>query len=516
MPGSGKTTALMNLMIELHKRGIPFLTIECSKRDFRALTKLARKGDAESLSLAQDLQVYTLGKEDVSPFRMNPLALASDVTLPEHLDSVLACFYAAMPLSGPLPAVLGEALELVYEGQENGDPPPVMADLVKAAEEVLKSKGYSPDVESDIRAAIEVRLTVLVCRSMGKILQSPSAVPAVEALLSGYSVIELDRLPVDQKCLTSLFLLKAILDEVRSLPPHADGLRFVVLIDEAHNVVGSTSSSVRSEDLADPGSHASEYVCRMLAELRGLGVGIVISDQLPTAVASEVVKQTGTKLAFRQVDLTDREIISRAMLLTQVEEEDLARLRPGEAFFFTEGLYAPLRIRTVNLHQDLDLAPPSDCELGRIIRREPWFKANATALGALEFTFASGQSDIFDGERANIAAKAARLLSCLLSAKATNDDAARQRKLVALHAEVCPLQERLRSLSRGFRRTVLPSVERYSRQAEHDHPWPPELIDAWGEFARRVHDVTLADTERLLGLLGRVVTECGASRNTRV
>ncbi|EKC62797.1 hypothetical protein LEA_11657, partial [human gut metagenome] len=37
----------------------------------------------------------------------------------------------------------------------------------------------------------------------------------------------------------------------------------------------------------------------MLAEVRALGEGIVIADQLPTAMAPEVLKNTGLKLGHR-------------------------------------------------------------------------------------------------------------------------------------------------------------------------------------------------------------------------
>lgn len=507
MPGSGKTTMLLYLMIKLHELGIPFLAIECSKRDLRALKRLVGGDGANGHALARALETYTLGQEEVSPFRINPLVLGTDVTLAEHLDSLLAAFYAGMPLPGPLPAILGEALEKVYEGRKDGDPAPVMSDLVRAAGEVLKSKGYSPDVESDIRAAIEVRLSMLTCRSMGKILQSPSGIPSAQNLLSGYSVVELDRLPVDQKCLTSLFLLKCVLDEARSLPPNGGGLRFVVLIDEAHNVVGATSSSVRSEDFADPRSHASEYVCRMLAELRGLGVGIVIADQLPSAVAPEVIKLTGTQLAFRQVDAADRETIGRAMLLAPTEEEELARLRPGEAFLFSEGFHTSRKIRTVNLHQEHALTPPSDRELVEVIRDQPWFKANSACLGAMEFMSASRATDVFDKARADVAAQSAQLLPRLLKAKTATCPSTGGPDLAELGKTAQLLKERLGRLSVEYRNSVLPSVHSHTEDRGNRCGWPIELEEAWDGLFSRVRDVTLVDTERLLSVLNRVVTE---------
>jgi len=69
----------------------------------------------------------------------------------------------------------------------------------------------------------------------------------------------------------------------------------------------------------------------MLAELRALGEGMVIADQLPSTVAPQVVKNTGTKLAHRLVSNEDREDLGGAMLMGDTEIEELTRLGPGKA-----------------------------------------------------------------------------------------------------------------------------------------------------------------------------------------
>jgi len=112
----------------------------------------------------------------------------------------------------------------------------------------------------------------------------------------------------------------------------------------------------------------------MLAELRALGVGIVIIDQLPSAVAPEVIKNTATKLAFQLVANQDREELGGTMLFTETEYEDIARLRPGQAYFTTEGYHGPRKITTLNLAEKLTgYSAPDNCELRAIISKESWF-----------------------------------------------------------------------------------------------------------------------------------------------
>ena len=46
------------------------------------------------------------------------------------------------------------------------------------------------------------------------------------------------------------------------------------------------------------------YIVKMLAEVRALREGIIIADQLPTAMAPEVIKNTNIKLIHRPVSYT--------------------------------------------------------------------------------------------------------------------------------------------------------------------------------------------------------------------
>ncbi len=69
------------------------------------------------------------------------------------------------------------------------------------------------------------------------------------------------------------------------------------MIEEAHNIVGRSTDTATAENHADPKAYATELICRMLAELRALGVGLILIDQLPSQVAPQVIKNTGTKSA---------------------------------------------------------------------------------------------------------------------------------------------------------------------------------------------------------------------------
>ncbi|GMU20520.1 MAG: hypothetical protein AMXMBFR13_06170 [Phycisphaerae bacterium] len=375
VPGSGKTTALFNILVQLSRHGIPFLVIEPAKTEYRILKTLRDHPDESVRAMAERLRVYTPGRDTISPLRFNPLEYPGGISLDEHIGQVLACFEAAMPLGGPLQALIAEAVEAVYEEREEGDFPQ-MAGLVEAAQRIMHEKQYEGEIRSNLQAAIEVRLGLLTRRAVGRIFQCHRSIPATADLLEHPTIIEMDYLTQDHACLLTLFLLAAVREHIRIDPRRHDGhLHHVTVIEEAHNIVGRAGQAQASEDFADPKAFAAQYVSRMLAELRALGEGIVIADQLPSAVAPEVVKNTSTKLAHRLVSNDDREDLGGAMLLGATEIEELARLSPGEAYFYSEGLYKPRRVGCLNANSYLCLAEtPIGSAIERYLQGNVWFE----------------------------------------------------------------------------------------------------------------------------------------------
>ncbi len=413
VPGSGKTTCIQHLMLQLHQQNIPFITFEPAKTEYRVLKTLKNAKDKNAQSLAKALEVYTLGAEDISPLRFNPLWIPPGISRDEHIDNLLACFLASMPVAeGPLPALLGEALERVYDDHPDNDDPPVMADLIGSVRQVLSEKGYSDDTNSDVLAALEVRLGMLTRRAVGKVFQCPHNSPSVDHLMNASSVLEFDRLYPTQACLIILFYLTSIREHLRTMQNPGKGPRLVIIIEEAHNIVGRAGNPGASSDTADPKSFAAEYICRMLAELRSLGVSIVIVDQLPTAIAPEVIKNTSAKLAFRQVAMEDREDLGNSMLFGDLEIEEIARFNTGEAFFYTEGFYRPRRIKTENLHDQFNFnVPVQDKKILTYIQNDPWFINTTTQRVAAELAQLKKSIDLFDKERLHINRELASLLA---------------------------------------------------------------------------------------------------------
>jgi hypothetical protein len=320
------------------------------------------------------------------------------------------------------------------------------------------------------------------------------------------TVIELDRLHLEQGCLLTLFILTSIREYLKTLPKTAEGLRYLIIIEEAHNIAGSANKAVASPDIADPKAFSTEIICRMLAELRALGVGIVIVDQSPSAVAPEVIKSTATKLAFRQVAKEDREELGAAMLFGQAEMEDIARLKVGEAFFITEGYYKPRRIQTVNLHDRFDFNTPTLNEnILPYMQHDVWFKEAALQRTAAELTQLRKKMDGYDNIRIQMMRQLAVLLARYPKILAQSNAKEKFRMLDRLVSEAQELKQRITSSYESF---IKNSYKKYLNPNISLVVKDPVVLEMKESLIERLKSVIMPDVKRTLEMIDEFVDRC--------
>jgi hypothetical protein len=85
--GSGKTNNLFYMLRDLIWKDIPFLVLEPAKTEYRKLLY--------SDVFSDKLQVFTLGDNNVSPFRLNPFKVHEGISVQTHLDLLKSVFNAS-------------------------------------------------------------------------------------------------------------------------------------------------------------------------------------------------------------------------------------------------------------------------------------------------------------------------------------------------------------------------------------------------------------------------------------
>lgn len=336
-PGSGKTTFSVGLLDRLWKEhNIPFLVIEPAKNEYRALVQSI-----------PDLQIFTPGKNFVSPFVLNPFIPPKNVKLETYKSTLKTAFAAAVSMSTPLDKIFEESINNCYsdfrwlDTYTTDDKGRIfnITDFIKCFQETFDQIGYTGDAQNIGRAGV-VRLNSLV-----NLFDNYYSVP-IEDLLTKPTVIELTAIEnSDQKALIIALLLLSILSYVNANYVGEGGLKNAILLEEAHVLLDAATTC--QED-ANPSAIAQGLIKRMLAEIRSYGVGLIIADQSPKKVTSDVVALTDIKVAFRLVEGDDKKMISASTGMSETQEKRLAKLKPGEAFLFFNKLDEPEEIVTPN------------------------------------------------------------------------------------------------------------------------------------------------------------------------
>ena len=485
---------------------IPFIVIETAKTEYRNLKSLKKFSENKANDLTKDLRLYTPGNEEISPIRINPLRIPKGVSKDSHIAMLLSLLQSAIPMSGPMPALITEALERVYEKFPSNQRPPILKDLLNTIREVLNEKSYSAETQQDILTAIEVRLSPLVSGSIGKVFQCRQNIPEIDELTKFPTILELEGLSNEQQCFLTLIVLTRITEHFKILPRSDNKLRFVIFIEEAHNIIGRTFNASPSPDNPDPKSFITELICRMLAELRSLGVGIVIIDQFPSAIAPQVIKSTATKMAFRQVDREDREIIGSSILLKKYEEEDLARLKPGEAYYNTEGLYRSRKIKTINLHEKYDFGvPQSNDQIFQLIRHEDWFIKNNTKRIASELLILQEQMNLLDNFKVECAKNIATLLAQFPTILEIKSFKSKKTRLFELKSKASEIRG---DLSTNFDSFMRDFYNKYLPQNFPLHINDSELETIRQDTMDRFNSSINPDFKQLIGLVDTFIIKC--------
>ncbi len=376
--GSGKTNTLLYILNQLWRdHQIPFLVIESAKKEYRALSRV---------NGFSDLLIFTLGDETTSPFRFNPFELIPGVRVEAHLGRLQACFDAALPQFGILPSIIGQALEEIYKdkhwkltdfAQDDEDKLfPTMKDMFTKVIRVAEERGYAGETYHNIRAAVAGRIGGLLAASKGRMFGCQRSIPA-DILFSRPVILELNDLTQDDKALTMMFLL-TWLREYREL--HSSSmLQHITVVEEAHNVLSNTQSVGNTEVSSDIKAKSVAAFSNMLSEVRSYGEGLIISDQSPEKLTPDAMRNTNLQIAHQLRDRNDREAIARAMIMNEIQQDFLGKLRVGEAALFQTGLE---RATFVTIPEFKDSAgfesPPSDAEIR--IKMEAFTKAHSSQI----------------------------------------------------------------------------------------------------------------------------------------
>lgn len=343
--GSGKTTTCQKLLIESK---LPFLVIEPAKTEYREL--YGKEG-------MRDIIFFTLGNEKLAPFRFNPFEILGGESITSHVDMLKATFTTAFPMEASMPQILEESIYECYKQygwdidndtnkycenpwSEKGFYFPTMLDLVQVMEEVVRTKKFGKELESNYIGSLVSRISNLTVGSKGQMLNCKQSINFSE-LLERKVVIEMDDLKSpEDKALLMGFILSRLSEALKLRHKKDKKFRHITLVEEAHRLLSKV-------EYGDSGSKkiSVDMFTDLLAEVRKYGESLIIVDQIPNKLAVEVLKNTNTKIIHKLFAKDDKEAIGDTMLMDDKQKQYLSSLQTGEAIMFSEGWNKPIHVK---------------------------------------------------------------------------------------------------------------------------------------------------------------------------
>lgn len=221
VPGSGKTYSMLHISSQLSgEYAIPVLVLEPAKKEYRALARNTKM---------PDLAVFSPGAAGSFPLRINPFEFPAGLKLSEHITNLVQVFEGAFDLTPPMPFLVSEGIEQVYrdhgwypfEVNDGSRSYPSIRELYDKVAKLLDASDYAPEIRSNLKSCLQVRIGSLITREMGNVFDVPASTLSPEEWLQATCVIELESLGPDAANFLTLLLMTLIRELLRQHPKAA-------------------------------------------------------------------------------------------------------------------------------------------------------------------------------------------------------------------------------------------------------------------------------------------------------
>ena len=357
--GCGKTTTCRTLINAVLEKQKPILIIEPAKDEWvRWAIKQNEETDKldipESEKCKRRITVFEPGLSvfegtRLSNLRLNPFQPAAvegaPIDMQTRCEKFTALINATLPTGDILPVIMDEALysylqekveDFEEEDMEQLPKYPLLEGVLNVARRVLENRGYEKRVTDGLIAALETRFKYLTRGKRGKILNEYTST-SFETLFNGNCVINLSKIPNsrDRALIMSLILLAQYEYRVSAYTYDAEYRRMaqsnelmhLTVIEEAHNVM--SKPNVAFEGTGNPQQLVAELFSNMLSEIRSLGEGFMIIDQVPTKLIPDVIKNTNYKICHRMTSMDDCAVMAQALALREEQKGIIPTLEQG-------------------------------------------------------------------------------------------------------------------------------------------------------------------------------------------
>ena len=343
--GTGKTTTCQKLLLESK---LPFLVIEPAKTEYRILMNNKE---------TEDILIFTLGKDDVAPFRLNPFEFFEGESITSRVDMLKAAMEASFDMEAAIPQIIESAMYSCYEDygwnidnnkNEKFSNPydegvysfPTLEDLLNKVETEVTKHNFDDRLKKDYIGSITARLQGLLVGAKGQMLNTRRGIDFRE-LIEKKVVLEIEEIKNGtEKSLIMGFILTNLCEALKAKFKKDKHFKHITLIEEAHRLLSkySPGDSLNKKN-------SVETFTDMLAEVRKYGESLIIADQIPDKMTPEVLKNTNTKIVHKIFAEDDKEAIGNTISLSKEQKDFLSSLSTGRAIVFSQGWTKALQVQ---------------------------------------------------------------------------------------------------------------------------------------------------------------------------
>ena len=417
-PGSGKSQRAAYILNHIPS-DIRLIVLETAKSEYRNVLHRPNRR----------LVRYTLGNSQKFPLRINPFYFDYGTNLKSHISVLADAIADLLPMEALIGPKLRVAVEKCYRrcgwdietslpiSSRQGSPL-VYPDMLMFNSEVAKVceelSDYGPEVRANYTGALKNRAAIFLDDVYQDIFAFdgnkpldvlfPKLVKGDDGKLPADVVIEMEDMPPSEINMPA-FVISIILQRIRayrSMKNESEDDRFVIAIEEAHNVLSrKVEQSGGDERQSGKGGHLLNQILRLLAEGRSLGMGLIVIDQAAHAIAPSVLADTNTKIVLRLEDGEEIKTVGTSIGLAEKDWPDLQRLSTGECIVKTKAAAVPVKLAPLRKSGEDDfneeLLGPVD--ISPRLRYAPYIVADAF----LDDVFATG---LFSRDKSELYAQA--------------------------------------------------------------------------------------------------------------
>ena len=374
--GSGKTVLVRRLVEEAALLNIPSIIVD-------AANDLARLGDAwptppeqwdesEIVKAKQfhdrtEVVIWTPGREKGNPLKLNPIpnfvSLGDDRDeLQQAIDMTREALQGLVAPGDSTKAqkkrgVLAEALRYFSQQKDGGldDFVALLSDLpIEAGGGITDAPKIAKEMADQLRAAIA---TNPLLASQGAALDPARLLKAKNKDKTRISVINfigLQGLSAQQEFLNQLAM--TLFTWIKKNPARpAQPLQGLLVIDEAKDFIPAIQTvACRSS------------ILRLSAQARKYGLGLIFATQAPKSIDHNVIANCSTQFYGQANSPAAIEVIKEQIRQRGGSGDDVARLGTGRFYLYTEGMQAPVKIKT---EMCLSHHPPTPLDEAGVLQR---------------------------------------------------------------------------------------------------------------------------------------------------